>query len=272
MELDLYKADESIIFSTLEYLQTTNGKSTSTLTTIPACYLTGFKQLNETHVAIAAFTIHCIQLLNRKDGRRKTLAGVCSSSGSTDGKLGIGKLENPVSIEVDLKKPDRLLIADTGNHRMRFVDLITGELGTVISSGFNYPRGLSWIDSELVVANTHYLSRVTWHVNGSVSNVIVAGSIISGFVDSNFNRSRFNYPIDAEKLSSNIALVADKNNRRLRLLDFNTQVVGSVCFNRENLCTTSSQLPEKVRSVLKVEDDVYVGMYQVIYKLIGRSS
>jgi len=272
MELDLYRADGGIIFSTIEYLQTTDGNSTSTLTTIPGCYLTGFKQHNETHVFIAAYSIHCIQLLNRKDGSRKTLAGICSSSGFTDGKLGVGKFKNPRSIEVDLRKPDRLLITDRYNHALRFVDLITGELGTIISSGFKYPRGLSWIGSELVVANTHYLSLITWHVNGSVSNVLIAGSTVSGFMDSDFNRSRFNYPVDSEKLNSNTSLVADGNNRRLRLLDFNTQVVGSVCFNGENLCTTSSQLPEKVRSVLKVGDDVYVGVYWYIYKLTGRSS
>jgi len=57
---------------------------------------------------------------------------------------------------------------------------------------------------------------------------------------------RQNLLYELEMLSSNIFLVTDKSNRRLGLLDFNTQLVGSVCFNGENPCTTSSQLPKTV--------------------------
>jgi len=154
------------------------------------------------------------------------------------------------------------LITDYHNHALRSVDLHTGELSTVINTGFRYPKYLGWADNKLLMSNTHYISQVSHDVNESVTNIKLAGSLPGGYVDGSFNTSKFYSPS---------YLVADFN-KVLRLLDVNSKQVGPVCFDGETSCTSSSQLPTIPWSILKVGEDVYVGTSSKgIYKLSGEN-
>jgi len=270
MELDLYRDDgsTSIMFS-YKYLNTTDGTTPTTLATIQSSYITGFKQVNRTHVAVAAHSQHCIKMLNRVDNSIRTLAGTCGSRGYVEGGVGTGRLYYPYGIEIDVRNPDRLLVTDYFNHALRSVDLHTGELSTVINSGFNYPMYVAWADNKLLVINTNYISQISWGADGSVTNIKLAGSLSRGYVDGSFNTSRFDFPLGITRVGYNMYLVADYN-KVLRLLDLNSKQVGPVCFDGETSCTISSQLPDKPWSILTVGEDVYVGMWiKGIYKLSG---
>jgi len=272
MELDLYRDDgsTSIMFS-YKYLNTTDGTTPTTLATIQSSYITGFKQVNRTHVAVAAHSQHCIKMLNRVDNNLRTLAGTCGRRGYVEGGVGTGRLYYPYGIEIDVRNPDRLLVTDYFNHALRSVDLHTGELSTVIKSGFKFPRYIGWADNKLLVSNSHYISQVSRGADGSVTNIKLAGSLSRGYVDGSFNTSRFYSPSGITRVGYNMYLVADYN-KVLRLLDFNSKQVGPVCFDGETSCTISSQLPDKPLSILTVGEDVYVGMWSKgIYKLSGES-
>jgi len=53
----------------------------------------------------------------------------------------------------------------------------------------------------------------------------------------------------------------------VRLVDFNEQVVGPVCFNGENPCNISSELPNQPVSITKIGNEVYIGMVRDMYTL-----
>jgi len=93
MELDLYKNDGSILLSDLSKLRTTDGQTTSTLDHL--FKVTGFKQINRTHVAIVRHFEHCIQVFNQIDNSIQTLAGTCGVRGFADGEVGIGNFITP---------------------------------------------------------------------------------------------------------------------------------------------------------------------------------
>ena len=65
-------------------------------------------------------------------------------------------------------------------------------------------------------------------------------------------------------------LVADNDNNRLRLLDMNKKKVLPVCIGSTTNCTTSTSLSVYPRSLLAINDTVYVGAYNGdIYKLVS---
>jgi len=259
MELDKYKNDGSLLLSTSSGLKTTDGQTTSTLVSFLA---TGFIQLNTTHVVLVDHISHCIKLLNREDNNIRVMAGSCGTSGNKEGGVGVGQLFNPGEVQIDIRNPEKLIVIDELNQALRSVDMKTGELSTVINTGFNQPLGLLWAGRQLLVANyDNYISRVSWSSNGIVSNTLLAGSTTSsGDVIGSFDIARFFSPYDIEEVTDNLYLVADYNNKKLKLMDMKKRIVGPVCFKGEDPCIESSLLPERPQSLSNVGGAIYVGM------------
>jgi len=176
MDEDNYRNDGSILIGSDHGFQTTQGSALANLVT--SVWVTGFIQINQTNIALVDHHIHCIKLLDRNDNSTQTLAGTCGSSGYADGIVGVGKMFNSYEIQVDVRNPDRLIITNSSNSALRSVDMKTGELSTVIRSGFSHPRGMSWFDQSLLVVNvvSNCISQVSWSDDGTVSNIVVAGS------------------------------------------------------------------------------------------------
>jgi len=271
MEEDKYRNDGSILIGSDHALQTTNGSLTTNLVTLAV--VSGFTQINQTSLAFADSGTNCIKLLNRIENSIKTFAGTCGSFGNADGEVGVGKMYYPYGIEADIRNSDRLLITDILTSALRSVDMKTGDLSTVIRSGFRNPRGIVWFNQSLLLANfaANHISQVSWSDDGAVSNLVVAGSTKQGDVYGNFSEARFYEPWDIEKMGDNLYLVADTRNSKLKLMNMKKQIVGPVCFKGETPCTTSSVLPDNPRSLLHVEGIVYVGLKNgEIYKLNGK--
>jgi len=267
MELDKYKNDGSLLLGTSKGLLTTDGQTTSTLVTF---LVTGFTQLNTTHVVLVERNSHCIKLLTREDSNIKVMAGSCGTNGYKEGGVRVGQLSYPWGVQIDVRNPGKLLVTDQRNHAVRSVDMKTGELSTVINTGFSDPVGILWAGRQLLVANSVYTSQVSWSGNGTVSNTLLAGSTTSrGDVIGSFENARFDYPYDIEKLSGNLFLVADTENFKLKLMDMKKRIVGPVCFKGEDPCTESSLLPNRPLSLLNEGGAIYVGMVKKIYKLSG---
>jgi len=269
MELDKYKNDGSLLLGTSSGLLTNDGQTISTLV---AFRITGFAQLNLTHVALADFDSHCIKLLTREDSNIKVMAGSCGTHGYKEGRIGVGQLHYPYEVQIDVRHPGKLLVTDHYNHVIRSVDMKTGELSTVINTGFNYPTGLLWAGRQLLVVNLfHYISQVSWSSDGTVSNTLLAGSTSEGDVIGSFDNARFASPQDIEKLSDNLYMVTDYGNRKLKLMDMKKRIVGPVCFKSEDPCTESSLLPNYnyPTALWNVGGAIYVGMDRNIYKLSG---
>ena len=268
MSSDLYRNDGSILFSNSSQIHTTNGKQTSVVSS-GYRLITGFKQLNFSHIVIVDNNDHCIMMLKREDNSRLTLAGTCGASGFEDGTS--AKFKYPWGIEFDERNPGHLLITDYGNNALRSVDVTSGIVSTVIRTGLNSPVGLTWYNGRLLVV--HYSDRiaeVTWSSDGSVTNNILTGNNTSGYRDGDFTVAQFYYPIDIYQWKDGFHLVVDQYYRRLRLLDMTKRKVLPVCIGSTTSCTTSTSLPSNPRSLLVINDTVYVGAFRGdIYKLVS---
>ena len=271
MELDLNRNDGSILFTDFSKLKTTNGTQTSVISPRYR-FITSFKQLNSSHVVIVDQNVHCIQVYNREDNIQGSLAGTCSTSGFEDGPS--AKFHSPWGIEVDERNPGHLLITDRLNHALRLVDVTSSTVSTVIRTGFNNPKELTWYNGRLLVCNYHYISEVTWTSDGTATNNILTGDTISGYRNGDFTGARFNNPFEILQWRDGLFLVADADNKRLRLLDMTKRKVLPVCIGSTTNCTTSTSLSVYPRSLLISNNTVYVGGFNGngIYKLVSMNN
>ena len=268
MRSDLYRNDGSILFSHLYKLETTNGKQTSV---VISGYrgIAGFKQLNSSHVVIVDHGDHCIIMLKREVNSHVTLAGTCGTSGFEDGPS--AKFNRPWGIEFDERNPGHLLITDCYNDALRSVDVTSGIVSTVIRTGLNYPAGLTWYNGRLLVGQfSYHISEVTWSSDGSVTNKILTGSKTRGYRDGDFTVAQFYKPNDIYQWRDGFFLIVDQDNKRFRLLDMTKRKVLPVCVGSTTNCTTSTFIPNNPRTLLVINDTVYVGTAtNYIYKLVS---
>jgi len=229
MQLDLAKNDGSILFAASDSLHTSDGKTLETVAMFHEGLITGFEQLNESHVVLVNRNQHCLKILDRQTNNVRIFAGTCGSQGYREGAVNFGLFTFPSNAIKDSQTP-RLFVTDVSNHAVRAVGIHSGELSTLIKSGFNRPRKLMWAAGSLFVSNAHYISEISWLSDGSVINTKIVGSTYAGYVDSSFADSRFNVPRVLLALESSMFLLADQFNNVLRLLDFNKQEVRPVCF------------------------------------------
>ena len=267
MEFDLYRNDGSILFSDGDQLKTSNGSEVPVVTS-GFNYIRGFKQLNSTHIVVVDYSDHCIIMYNREDKSKRVIAGKCGVSGYVDGVS--ARFKYPWGVEVDERNPGHLLITDLGNDALRSVGVASGTVSTVIRTGFRYPRGLTWYNGRLLVVNSNYISEVTWTSDGTATNIILAGIGNNGYRDGAFTGAQFYGPSDIHQWRDGLFLIADEYNERLRLLDMTKRKVLPVCVGSTTNCTTSTFIPNNPRTLLVINDTVYVGTAtNYIYKLVS---
>ena len=267
MEFDLYRNDGSILFTDKTYLQNMDNQTTAVVVS-GFGYARSFRQLNSSHVAVVDRSRHCIKMVNREDNSSIALAGICGTSGFVDGAS--AKFYLPCSIEVDERNPGHLLITEDYNDALRSVDLSSGNVSTVIRTGFNYPRGLTWYNGRLLVCNERYISEVSWSSNGIVTNHKLTSTTAYGYRDGDFFVARFDFPHEIKRIRDDLFIVADSNNNRLRLLNMSTRKVLPVCIGSSASCITGTTLSHYPVSILISDKEVFIGGYKEIHKLTGK--
>jgi len=270
MDVDRYLYNFQILISTDTGLITTNGNNIWALT--PSMDIHGFTQINATHVVLIDRIHHCLRMLDRVTSHIVVLAGTCGTTGYSDGLIGTGKFYNPDSVVVDTRNAGQVLVTDTANNALRSVSISTGEVRTVIDSGFELPQGLLWASDHLLVTNYVYISSVRWLDNGTIVNYKVAFSRL-GDVYGTMDESKVRRSSNLVRLREKMFLIDDTGSRKLKLVDFNEGLVKPFCIYQEDICTTnSSALPRPAikAPMLKVGDDtIYVALATSVYKLKG---
>jgi DNA-binding beta-propeller fold protein YncE len=162
------------------------------------------------------------------DGTVITLAGG-DSAGFVDGDLKSARFNQPYGVALDAAQTT-LYVADYLNHAIRRIDLVLEKVDTLAGNGapgfadgrrgtarFNQPYnvrvdglGRIWVPDQL----NHAVRRVT--PAGEVSTV--AGSGKAGYIDGATTAAQFNNPTGIAPLPNGAAVVADRNNNRLRLV------------------------------------------------------
>jgi hypothetical protein len=84
-------------------------------------------------VLLADQTCHQIWLVNSQTKMKRLLAG-CGKRGFLDGPLEVCRMHSPCSMTLD-PRSHYIYVADTGNHMIRKIDLLSGLVSTVVGCG-----------------------------------------------------------------------------------------------------------------------------------------
>ena len=166
-----------------------------------------------------------------------TVAG--STPGLVNGDVSVAQFSIPWDVVIDSQ--GNLFITDSNNHRIRKIDISTGEVTTFAGTGttgvnqggfldgpgntarFNNPKGIA-IDANdnLYIADTGNNSIRKIDPSGNVTTY--AGSGVLGFVDGASDQARFRVPTGVEVDANGIVYVVDQNNHSIRRVDTNGKV------------------------------------------------
>lgn len=205
----------------------------------------GFLYVSETYN-------HCIRKISLADAAVTTLAG--STSGTWYGygyKDAIGtsaRFKTPNGLALD--GIGNLYVADAGNHRVRKIDVATGNVTTVVggkysgnSDGvgtdarFNNPIGLVY-DGNGNLYLSDYSNHRICKINIATSTVTtVAGALdgTSGYADAIGTNARFKNPYGLAINASGNLFIADYNNTKIRKVKLTTGQVTTVAGSNHGL-------------------------------------
>lgn len=191
---------------------------------------------------------HVIRRVSGATGVITSIAGFGEPGSSGDGgAAGFAGLDSPYALALF---EGSLIVSDTGNHRVRRIDLSTGTIMTLAGTGFagfngdgsapgfaalNSPRGLA-VDADGLVyvadSGNHRIRRFSSSVlvDGPSFIETVAGNGFPGFSGDGIEAveasllNPFGVGIDS---GGNI-LIADTGNHRVRRVDGNTQTISTL--------------------------------------------
>lgn len=269
MEVDLYKKNDSLLFSDTEIIKTTNGANVWSIWNGTEAMF-GFKQINATHVVMAHLREHCLRILNRATNRAIPLAGKCGFSGGNDGIGTSARFSGHYGVELNKRQPEQVLVADYIKSTLRSIEIENGRVSTVVNTGLNNPQQMVWYQKTLLITNTRHIAQVRWSDEGFPEVSTLTNSLTKhGLVDGDFASARFDHPEEIIKLSEYFFLVAEAvyGYKCLRLLDMVQNCVLPVCI--KTVCNVSTPIPTRPYSLLKYKEDIYVGTRQAIIKLSG---
>lgn len=270
---------QKILFSDNSELRMTDKNTTSTLVGLAdnltyaegvgtsALFngITGFLQLNTTAVVVADRSNHCLRWVDRLTLSTSPFVGHCQMSGFVDGERALFKW--PHSIIKDVRSADKLFATDFGNSALRNINVFTKITTTVIhpSSGLSLAEGLAFDfhNANLIISNRHYVSKYNL-VSQSLTNLTnITGW---GYAGPSFSVAKFNYPSGLVTLTENLILVADDDNRRVRVLNLAEQTISSICSGSNGSLdgsTNHCQLRQP-HSFLVTDDMIYIGQEKAI--------
>ncbi|WP_159881314.1 stalk domain-containing protein [Paenibacillus puerhi] len=166
--------------------------------------------------------------------------GQASEAGDfLDGALASARFNEPSGLALDAK--GNLYVSDSGNQRIRYIDLAKGTVSTAAGSGkaerlkdlyvpggyadgtadaaaFNFPRGLAVTDEGGVIIADSQNHSIRYLLDGEVTTLAGAPSQATGTRDGIEAYAEFHRPSDVALLADGSILVADAYNNRIRKL------------------------------------------------------
>ncbi|MCA9665177.1 MAG: hypothetical protein KC503_06300 [Myxococcales bacterium] len=165
-----------------------------------------------------------IRVLDPRTERVLTLAGN-GDPGLADGLLAAARFNWPTALAV--RGLDELLVADSENHAVRFVDALRVRTlagtttrdyvdGPVQSARFDTPSGVAWLGGMVYVADRDNHAIRRFSIDLSVETVAGGGG--PGYADGFARSARLNFPMGLA-VSGSTLYIADRSNHRIRRLD-----------------------------------------------------
>ena len=183
---------------------------------------------------------HRVRRVDRSTGIIRTVAG--TGTIGTQGEGGQGRnaqLDSPEGLAFDSK--GRLYIADTGNHRVLRLDVMSGVIRAVVGDGrsenststvvsLNRPTALA-IDAadNLYIADTEN-NRIRMVDLGAGRISTLAGDGLAGFTGdgSQATRAKLNKPEGVSVDPDGNIIIADTGNRRIRRVDGPRKIISTI--------------------------------------------
>lgn len=228
----------------------------------------GFAQINETTVIISDTRNDCLRLVNRESLYTSTFTGTCTLDGNNDGVEAL--FHGPGSLLLD-PSASGLIVTENGNNAVRYVNLMTREVSTLINKGLDYPAGIAYDKTRenLLITDNHSILKYNLLTN---SLTLLSGSNTAGCLDGDLSAARFDHPKEILALDNSNILVADDGNNRIRVIDTESNSVTSICTGAiatvegyNDTCHLRNPY-----SLILLDGALYVGQYKAIRRLAGR--
>lgn len=229
--------------------------------------LSGFKQVNATHVVVLDNSNHCVRIVDRTTNRTSTLAGRCWSSGYVDGSFPDARFKLPFQI-IQSDTENRYLIADYGNLVIRELRLENQQVSTLVNTTekpnalllsrdrksvfFSWFKGVGQVD--LQTKEVQFLTS--------------PDKLYYGFRDGAANQAVFERVEEMVYLNDHLILMTDIRNNVLRVFNLISNSISTVC-NRDNGTVTGTiasceiHLPRSLL-VMPNRDQVLIGSLRYI--------
>jgi streptogramin lyase len=215
---------------------------------------------------------HRIRRFNVETGEYTTLAGT-GTAGFTDGPAGNAMFNTPTSVTLDAD--GNVIVADSGNHRIRCFNVETNDVTTLAGTGgagatdgpadratFNLPTSVTVdTDGHVVIAdkNNHRIRRLDIAKN-AVSTM--AGASGAGYQDGPAETAKFNNPTDVVVGIDGNVVIADQSNHRVRIFDTSTNevttLVGTGAAGFQNGPRGTATLYNPVGVAVDVDGNVFI--------------
>ena len=154
----------------------------------------------------------------------------------------------------------QLLVVDQNNNALRAVKIDTGAVTTFVRSSLlkSSTNSLAQDSSgDVFVSSAYAIYRIAYS-EGTIR--LLAGSAgVRGDQDGTLTTSLFSLTTYLRAIGTDVLLIADMRNHKLKLLDIKSDRVSTV-----NVCTNCLQSPT---SVLVTQDSLYIGQKLNILKL-----
>lgn len=245
MEVDLYEHG-NILFSDGHSLKTTDGNVTMNVagSATEAGYaegeadtarfhaITGFHQITKTEVIVINWGKNCLMKVYRSSKLAMTYAGKCTEYGFSDGRLREARFGSLISIIADRRNPSQLIVSDVSNNALWVIDTVTERVRTLFQSDkLEKPRGIA-VDPNNI--NTLYITASQSQVfrldlTTKALTLVSGKPVVERLVDGAFRDAIFAYPREIINLSDGVFAIAGQQSMRIRLLDFKTERVSSLC-------------------------------------------
>ena len=169
-----------------------------------------------------------------------TIAGGSTAGNVNDATGTNARFNKPMGLAVS-EDETTLYVADSGNHRIRAIDLASTAVTTIAGSGtpghadgtgtaaqFNIPSGLAVSGDTLYVAdNVNHRIRAIDLTSKAVTTI--AGDGTAGHANGVGTNARFRNPLDiAVSEDKKTLYVADANNHRIRAIDIASGTVRDI--------------------------------------------
>lgn len=194
--------------------------------------LSGFEQINSSHVIIIDVYNHCVRMLNRNTNTTSTLVGICGYSGYRDGYLSSARFNTPFKV-IRLPGTDRYLISDYGNLLIRELYLTTGQVSTFVNTT-EKPNALLLSRDRRSVFFSWFkgIGEVNLYTK-QVKFLTSPDKRYYGFRDGPAGRAVFHRVEEMVYLDDNNILMTDVRNNVLRLFNIRNNFISTIC-NRGN--------------------------------------